>query len=189
MNRHIALIALLVLLTALVGCKDEGTPEAASHEADAPAAETVAATAAPAKSNLDFALTGLNGDSVALADHRGDVVIVDFWATWCGPCRMVMPHLQSIHDELADQGVRVIALSVDRKGPDVVKQFIARHGYTFPVAMANMELVKAYGGVPSIPTTFVMAPDGTISEKMVGVHSKADYLAAVERARAKAEGA
>lgn len=190
MKRHIPLVALLIPVLLLVGCRDgeQAAKAAAAAGERAEAAVDVARVAATPRSP-DFVLTALDGSSLALADYRGDVVIVDFWATWCGPCRMVMPHLQSIHAEYADKGVRVIGLSVDQAGPDTVKSFIAKNGYTFPVAMATADLVKAYGGVPSIPTTFIIAPDGSISEKLVGVHGKADYLAAIKTARAKTDGA
>jgi len=170
-------LTLLLSLVILAGCNDGEQAEVAD------AAEEAAVTVEAAVPSIDFQLTSLDGDALNLADHRGRVVIVDFWATWCGPCRMVMPHLQKIHETYADQDVRVIALSVDRAGPATVKAFIAKNKYTFPVAMADANLVRAYGGVPSIPTTFIIAPDGSIAEKMVGVHSEADYLAAVKKAK------
>jgi thiol-disulfide isomerase/thioredoxin len=183
MKRIVLLLTLALPLLILTGCNDgeqAAVADTVDETAQAAEAAEVAVAAAP---SLDFQLTSLDGDAVNLADHRGKVVIVDFWATWCGPCRMVMPHLQQIHEEFAEKDVRVIALSVDRAGPATVKTFIAKHKYTFPVAMADANLVRAYGGVPSIPTTFIIAPDGSIAEKMVGVHSKADYLAAVAKAK------
>ena len=183
MTSRLPIITLLVLLLVLAGCKGGEQAETVEVAAEPAAVETAAAPSA------DFTLTALDGSSVSLAEYRGDVVIVDFWATWCGPCRMVMPHLQAIHEEYADKGVRVVALSVDQAGPDTVRKFIEQNGYTFPVAMASRELAEAYGGVASIPTTFIIGPDGAIAHKMVGVHPKAEYLAAVEKAKSAAGGA
>ena len=88
--------------------------------------------------------------------------------------------------DYADEGIRVVALSVDRKGPAVVKRFVDQHGYTFPVAMAGGQLQAAYGGIRSIPTTFIIGPDGEVAEQMVGAHPMKDYLEAARRAKSSA---
>ncbi|MBU1072950.1 TlpA family protein disulfide reductase, partial [bacterium] len=106
----------------------------------------------------------------------------------CGPCKMVMPYLQKIHDGHADEGIRVVALSVDQKSPSSVRQFLDKYGYTFPVAMAGVDLQSAYGGISSIPTTFIIGPDGAVKERMVGAHPLDDYLAAARRAKQAATG-
>ena len=123
-----------------------------------------------------------------LADLRGRVVVVDFWATWCGPCRLVMPSLQKINDTYGGQDVTVIALSVDQKGLAVVEPYIADKGYTFAVAMADQKTRMAYGGISSIPTTFVIGPDGTVQATLVGAHRYEDYEKAVLSARAAVAG-
>ncbi len=172
------MIALLLALLVTTGCKEEAEEAAATD-----AVEAIAAVVP----STDFEVKDMHGAELKLADYRGDVVIVDFWATWCGPCRMVMPHLEKIHREYADQGIRVIALSVDRGAPDLVKAFVGKNQYTFPVGMATAGIVRAYGGVPSIPTTFIVGPDGTIAEKMVGAHPMEEYLAAAKRAQTGTE--
>ncbi len=176
------LLIILLGLFAGTGCKGDGE-DGAIAAGEAQAVETAATASA-----TDFVLSDLNGKQLSLAAYRGDVVILDFWATWCGPCKMVMPYLQKIHDDYAEEGIRVVALSVDRQGPSVVRSFIDKFGYTFPVAMAGAALQGAYGGVRSIPTTFIIGPDGTVAEKMVGAHPLKDYLAAARRAKEAAQG-
>ncbi|MBC8426109.1 TlpA family protein disulfide reductase [bacterium] len=99
-----------------------------------------------------------------------------------------MPSRQRLHEDDADEGIHVGALSVDSKGPAVVRRFIDQKGYTFPVAMAGADLQTAYGGIRSIPTTFIIGPDGKVAEQMVGAHPMADYLAAARRAQTPGEG-
>jgi len=174
-------IAILLGLLAGSGCTDsqpEGEAAGTVEGAGSEAVETAAAVP-----STDFALTDLAGAALNLADYRGDVVILDFWATWCGPCKVVMPHLQKIHEDHAEEGIRVVALSVDRPNPTPERDFIAKHGYTFPVAMATSEVQRAYGGIRSIPTTFIVGPDGAVKERLVGVHSLEDYLAAARRVK------
>jgi len=174
MNR---ILILLLLATFLTGC---GGGDANSD------AETSVAEVADDAGILtvhELNLPGLDGATINLGDFKGDVILVDFWATWCGPCRQVMPALQEIHDELGAEGVRIIALSTDRQGAEVVAPFISQNGYTFPVALMNQDAFRVFGQVNSIPTTFVIKGDGSISETLVGAHPKSDYLAAIERAR------
>ena len=174
----------LLMLAASGGCTKDAKPGAtAKSDGRAAAAETTPA-AATSKQAPDFELKTLDGGSVHLADLRGRVVVVDFWATWCGPCRLVMPSLQKLHDTYGAQDLTVIALSVDQKGPSVVEPYIADKGYTFDVAMADQKTRMAYGGISSIPTTFVIRPDGSVQATLVGAHRYEDYEQAVLAARA-----
>ena len=171
MGRTALLTWLVLTLILAAGCNNG--EEAADTDGAAPAAA----------SDTDFVLNDLAGGRLSLADFRGDVVILDFWATWCGPCKMVMPYLQKIHEDHADEGIRVVALSVDRQGEGVVRKFIDKYGYTFPVAMASAALQTSYGGIQSIPTTFIIGPDGRVAERMIGAHPLEEYLEAARRAR------
>ena len=180
MNR-ILLLALAAVM--LVGCSAGDSTvddQAVGTESTEAVAETAAAQA-PAVHSLT--LPSLDGSTINLGDYAGEIILVDFWATWCGPCRRVMPSLQQMHDELGGKGVRIVALSTDRKGASVVGPFIEKNGYTFRVALMNQQAATVFGQVSSIPTTFIIKGDGTIAEKLVGAHPKQDYLEAIERAR------
>ncbi|MBK7702915.1 MAG: TlpA family protein disulfide reductase [bacterium] len=179
------LTTLLILAFATTGggCGEAKAPPAANATQAAAAAAPAAATGVP-----DFTVTTLEGKTLRLSDLRGQVVVVDYWATWCGPCRIAMPHLQKLHDTYKTQGVTVLALSVDQKGPSVVVPFIRQNGFTFAVAMADERSASAFGNFSSIPTTVIVRPDGRVHTTLTGVHPYEEYVAAVKAARAAAPG-
>jgi thiol-disulfide isomerase/thioredoxin len=109
----------------------------------------------------DFALPNDKGDTVSLTSFRGRYVILDFWATWCGPCRMAMPGLQRIHEKLAPSGVAVIGVDCfERGGTDPVKM-MRDGGYTYQILLKGDVIAQKYGA-SSIPTIYLVGPDGTI---------------------------
>lgn len=120
-------------------------------------------------------LKDVNGKTVQLADFKGKVVILDFWATWCGPCKIEIPSFVALQKQYHDQGLQVIGLSVDQGGPSVVKQFIPKLGINYPVVMANQEVQADYGNIQAIPTTFIINRQGVIVAKHVGVTQKAEF--------------
>ena len=115
-----------------------------------------------------FSVRTLEGKPLRLADLRKRPVILDFWATWCGPCRASMPHLNEMQQRYEKQGLAVIGLSVDEQGPQRVKRFATQIGVRFTLAMANDEVLDAYGPIRSIPTTFFINRDGHIVRRVVG---------------------
>lgn len=115
-----------------------------------------------------FSVKGVDGRAVRFADYRNRPVVVDFWATWCAPCRASMPHLSSVQQRYAKQGLAVIGLSVDETGPAPVRRFANDLGVKFTIAMANDEVLDAYGPIRSIPTTFFINRKGTIVRRVVG---------------------
>ncbi len=136
-----------------------------------PGAESVA-TAPP---TFAFKVEGLDGGSLSNTDFRGKILVVDVWATWCGPCRMVIPHLSKLREKYRARGVEVVGLSVDEPVPDgggylQVKSFVAEYAIKYPIGLMNKtvyrELVALMGADPragfSIPTTVVMARDGRL---------------------------
>jgi len=115
-----------------------------------------------------FSVKSVDGRAVRMADLRNHPLIVDFWATWCGPCRASMPHLNDVQSRYANQGLVVVGMSVDENGPAPVKRFARGIGMKFTIAMANDEVLDAYGPIRSIPTTFFINRRGNIVRRVVG---------------------
>jgi len=125
------------------------------------------------KPAFDFSLTGLEGEAVSLADLKGDVVVLDFWATWCGPCRRWMPIVQKAHDALQGKGVRVFAVNL-REDAAKVRAYLNQTGVRVPVLMDRDGAVSDRYGARSIPLTVVIGRDGLIVDSLLGVHTATD---------------
>ena len=109
----------------------------------------------------DFTLDGLHGDAITLSDQRGQVVVLDFWATWCTPCFEGLDHLQQVHERYADQDVVVLAINAG-EDRDEVAEFVADRGHTFTVLLdTDARVIDAYG-VQSIPHTIIVDREGEV---------------------------
>jgi cytochrome c biogenesis protein CcmG, thiol:disulfide interchange protein DsbE len=128
-----------------------------------------------------FAARTLDGEPVSLEALRGQVVLVNFWATWCPPCRIEMPGFQRVYEARADLGFVVIGISTDRAGEGVVREFIHSRSLTFPVAMASGQVVRDFGGVRALPTSFLIGRDGTIRQEVKGFFAEPALRMAVDR--------
>ena len=117
-------------------------------------------------------LRDVEGQTVKSSDFAGKVVILNFWATWCGPCRLEIPEFVELQNEYGGNGLVVIGASLDEQGPPVVKKFMTNFDVNYPVVMANDRIVADYGGVHAIPTTFVIDRQGNLAAKRVGYTSK-----------------
>ena len=115
-----------------------------------------------------FAVRTLDGKIFRLREQRGRPVVLDFWATWCGPCRASMPHLDRIQESHARDGLVVLGLSVDEVEPARVKRFAERLGVRFRLAMAEEKLLDQYGPIRQIPTTFFINRRGEVVRRTVG---------------------
>ena len=115
----------------------------------------------------DFALPGLDGKTVRLSDYKGKVVIVDFWATWCPPCRAEIPGFVKMAADYKGR-VAILGVSLDEGREKDVRPFYAKYAMNYPVAFGNDAVVAAYGGIRGIPTTFVITRDQKIALKHVG---------------------
>jgi cytochrome c biogenesis protein CcmG/thiol:disulfide interchange protein DsbE len=186
---------ILVLMFIAAGCKKkEPEPQQqdqADVEAEGKTTQPSGDKAPPgpsAKSAPSFTLQDLNGKQVSLSDFKGKVVILDFWATWCPPCVKEIPHFIALYEQYKDQGFAIVGISVDREGISVVKSFARKYQVNYPILMTDGQVDKAYGGIPSIPTTFVIDSAGNIRQKYVGYRDKAvfeaDIKALLEEAKA-----
>lgn len=132
------------------------------------------------KKAADFSLTSTDGKAVKLSDYKGKVVIVDFWATWCPPCRKGIPDLIEIQKEFSNDVV-IIGISVDSDTKNNVISFMQSAGINYPVAYANEDVVQSYGGIESIPTSFVIDQKGNIVDKHVGLVPKSEYTSVLKK--------
>jgi thiol-disulfide isomerase/thioredoxin len=163
-TREPAVIANADLAAEVTTTPAEATPKAR------PAVDTTQLKPAPAWSLVDLA-----GKPVESAQFKGKVVIVDFWATWCGPCRFGIPELNRLYTAYKDKGVEIIGVSLDQQGPAVVKPFVAQYKMTYPVLMGTQKIINDFGGVTGIPTAFVITQDGKIYKKYVGLYPGSVY--------------
>jgi len=129
----------------------------------------------------DFSLPSVDGQQLNLATYRGKVVLLDFWATWCVPCRSEIPHFVEFQNQYASQGFQVIGISMD-DGPKPVQGFSREFKMNYPVAMGTTKLAESYGGILGLPVTFVIGRDGRILAKYVGATEASAIQREVESA-------
>lgn len=127
-----------------------------------------------------FTVHTLDGDRVSLEALEGQVVLVNFWATWCPPCRLEMPGFQSVYEEYRDRGFTVVGLSTDVGSPDLVRSFVSGTGITYPVAAATPQLQRSYGGVDGLPQSFLLDRQGRVRKVVTGVFSEGSLRKAVD---------
>ncbi len=148
-----------------------------SPNADSEAGPEAAAARAPAP---DFTLPSLDGETVHLSGYRGRVVLLDFWATWCGPCRAEIPNLKAIRDAYGPRGFEIIGVSLDDAGPQVVRDFVEREGIRYPIVMGDPGLADRYGGVEVIPTAFLIDREGRVAARLVGFKAEEELSSRIE---------
>lgn len=154
-------IKLLTVTACLIGCLI--ACGAAEKESVVPGSGASTGQVAPS-----FNLKNLEGQAVALADYKGKVVVLDFWATWCGPCKRIIPDLNKLYQAYQDRGLVVVGISVDRKPESVLPKFIKQFKISYPILIADQTVTQAYGGIKYIPTLFIIDKQGKVFDKHVG---------------------
>jgi peroxiredoxin len=132
-----------------------------------------------------YAAVSLDGDSVSIAAHRGSVVLVNVWATWCHPCRTEIPHLRALYDRYRDRGFTVVGVSVDAEGTDdVIRAFMQEFDMTFPVWRDPDERISTRFLTVGVPATFLVDRGGVLRWKKTGPIAPGDtaLASAIERA-------
>lgn len=187
MSRSLSTITVAVLVALAVGglAWDLATGGAVAHRiglsarpsTDAPGFLTPKAASVPAPDlrlqTLDGRHLSLHPDAASLtktgAESSPSVVLVNFWATWCPPCRREIPDLIELQQSYGDEGLRVIGISLDRGDPEAVRRFAGETGINYPVVIDDGTAAEAFGGVPALPTTYLIGPDGRIRGRVPGL--------------------
>jgi thiol-disulfide isomerase/thioredoxin len=122
----------------------------------------------------EFKLSALDGKPLSLADAHGKVILLNFWATWCGPCRAEIPDLIELQAKYKDR-LQIIGLTVDDEDAGAVQQVVKETGINYPVAMASAEVRLKYGGIAALPTSFMLDSEGRVMQKHEGLHDPLLY--------------
>lgn len=122
-----------------------------------------------------WTLKNVDGREVRSVDFKGKVVLVDFWATWCPPCRKEMPAYEALHKKYADRGLVILGLSLDELEPAEVKRFGETMKVSYPLIMADGTVAEKFGGIEALPTTFLIDREGNIRHVKVGLTDMAAY--------------
>ena len=179
MKRNLFLAATVVIsLLTLTACNKKTEDQPANNQPQK--FETQPVEQATGKA-ADFVLkSAKGGQDIKLADYKGKVVIIDFWATWCGPCRRGVPDLVSLQEKYGNDVV-IIGISVDTDTKADVPGFISEYKINYPIAYADQAVVTSYGGVEAIPTSFIIDREGNIVDKHVGLVDKIVYEEAIAK--------
>ena len=163
--KAVSLISVFLIVFGLMGC-GQGTNVGDAGSSDM----------AP-----DFTLNDLDGRSFSFSKTRGKVVILDFWATWCPPCREEIPHFVSLYRAYRGKGLEIVGVALDQGGANAVKPFAEANGINYPVVIGNQKVTVDYGGIRGIPTTFIIDRKGNIVEKFIGYRDKAVFEKAIKK--------
>ena len=130
----------------------------------------------------DFSLESLDGKSIRLSDLRGKAVLLNFWATWCGPCKIEMPWFVELQKRYGPQGLQVVGVAMDDASKEDIAKFIKEMGVNYTILLGKESVGDQYGGVPALPETFFIGRDGKIVDKIIGLKGKSEIEDSIKRA-------
>jgi peroxiredoxin len=130
----------------------------------------------------DFSLQSLDGKTLRLSDFRGKAVLLNFWATWCGPCKIEMPWFVELQNQYAAQGFQIVGVAMDDASKEDIGKFAKDMGVNYPILIGKESVGEQYGGVPALPESFLIGRDGKIVDKIIGLRGKAEIEDAIKKA-------
>lgn len=130
----------------------------------------------------DFSLEALDGKTMKLSDFRGKAVLLNFWATWCGPCKIEIPWFVDLQKEYGPQGLQIVGVAMDDASKEEIGRFAKDMGMNYPVLIGKESVGQEYGGVDGLPESFLIARDGKIVDRIIGLRGKAEIEDAIKKA-------
>lgn len=135
----------------------------------------------------DFELQALDGKNVKLSDFHGKAVLLNFWATWCGPCKIEMPWFVELQKEYGPQGFQIVGVAMDDTSTDEIAKFAKEMGVNYPVLLGKESVGQSYGGVGVLPTTFFIDRDGKLLTREFGLQSRSVFVDHIKEALGQAQ--
>ncbi len=166
-----SLTSLVLILVCFAGCRPtDQTLEYAAKQNSSPNVASSSMFPPQSKDQLpEFVLPTLDGQSFDSSDQNDKVLLVNFWATWCAPCRVEIPDLITLQEELGSEDFNVIGISLDTDEPSFVREFVDAMEINYPILLDDGEVAEAFGGVYALPTTFVVDKKGKITHRTIGL--------------------
>ena len=184
MNRNtVVLIIVIVLVTVMIYAAVHNTRKT-GYTAYANPGERLPAGDVKGKNAPDFTLAKLDGQPVKLSDYRGKAVLLNFWATWCGPCKVEMPWFVDLQKQYGSQGLQIIGVAMDDSGKDAIDKFAHQMGVNYVILQGKEAVGDAYGGVLGLPTTFFIDRNGKIIDSSAGLIGRGEIEENIKKALA-----
>jgi peroxiredoxin len=130
----------------------------------------------------DFSLASLDGKTVKLSDFRGKAVLLNFWATWCEPCKIEMPWFVDLQKKYGPQGLQVVGVAMDDASPKDIAEFAQKMSVNYPVLVGKEAVGDQYGGIPYLPSTFYIGRDGKVVDRVFGLVSRSEIEGNIQKA-------
>jgi len=130
----------------------------------------------------DFSLASLDGKTLKLSDFHGKAVLLNFWATWCEPCKIEMPWFIDLQKKYGAQGFQVLGVAMDDASPSDIADFAKKMGVNYPIVIGKEAVGDQYGGLPYLPSTFYIDRDGKVIERVFGLRSRSEIESNIQKA-------
>ena len=188
MNRNVVVV--LCVVVVITGLLLVGKRASKPKDAGDPARQNVSGSAAPSGSDPaigsvapEFSLKSVpDGRTVTLSSLRGKAVVVNFWATWCGPCKIEMPWLVDLQKKYGDKGLQIVGITKDDSDEATIAKFTQKMGVNYTILVGNQQVQDSYGGVGGLPTSFFLDRSGKVVHEIIGLDSESKFEDAIKKA-------